>query len=169
MRYIVVLLLFATVTVWAQPMGHGEGQGMLKGVREPGGVIKMLKLTDDQQKQLETIQSDLQKKQIALRSKLETMRVDLRDLLRADNPDQGKIENQMTDISKVQNEMKLNAVGHWFSVNKILTPEQQKIWKEHRSMVTMDAPPANHRGGLRGLWNRLWHRHERQQHESEDD
>ena len=170
MRYIIVLLLFAASTVWAQPAGAPGDRDPFMGGGGPGrGVLKMLKLTDDQQKQLEKIQSDLQKKQIALRSKLETMRVDLRDLLRADSPDQAKIESQLTDISKVQNEMKLDAVGHWFSVNKMLTPEQQKIWKEHRRMMAMDSPPErNMRGGLKGLWQRLWHRPGRPMHDNEE-
>ncbi len=149
MRYILAVLLFATASVWAQPMG-GDGR-----------IIKMLKLTDDQQKQFDKVQSDFQKKQIDLRSKIETMRVDLRELLRADEPDQAKIESKMTEISKVQNDMKLASVAHWFSVNKMLTPEQQKTWKEHRQMMAMDGPGTIGER-LRGFWDRMRQGHSRQ-------
>ena len=141
MKYFLVMVLISTATLWAQPRWIDDDSA-IQAHRE-GGVVKMLKLTDDQQKQFDKLQSELQKKQIALRSKLETMQIDLREIFRADKPDQGKIESQISDISKVQNEMKLNHVGHWFSIDKMLTPEQQMIWREHRPMMEM-------RGGMKG-------------------
>ncbi len=107
--------------------------------------IEHLNLSEEQEEQFDNIRSDFQKKNIELRAKVQTMRITLRDLFDEDKPDQGKIESQISDISKVQNEMKLNATSLWFKVNKILKPEQQELWKEHREMM-MKERMGSHQG-----------------------
>jgi Spy/CpxP family protein refolding chaperone len=138
MYKLMLFLFLAVATVaWAQPRHQGmRGEGQKNDMCGNGPMmmhermIDRLKLTDDQQKQFDKIHGDFQKKQIALRSKIQTMRVDLREMLRADQPDQAAIKSQIGEISKVQTDMKLNHVDLWFAVNKILTTDQQKIWKE---------------------------------------
>ena len=102
---------------------------------EHGMMMQHLKLTDDQEKQVGKLHDELEKKQIELSSKMQSMRVDLRGLFRDEKPDQGKIESMISGISKLQTEMKLAHVGFWFSVNKLLTPEQQQKWKHHAMMM----------------------------------
>lgn len=129
MMKVVLFVLLATTVAFAQPrrMMHDRpmGQRMMH-----EAVVEKLKLTDDQEKQFGKLHAELEKKQIALRSKVQTLRVELRELFNEDKPDRGKIESKIGEISKLQNEMKLNHVGLWFDVSKILTPEQQEIWKE---------------------------------------
>ncbi|MBI5475985.1 MAG: Spy/CpxP family protein refolding chaperone [Ignavibacteriales bacterium] len=129
MKQLMILLMLAASFVVAQPRlmdddypGTGMGHGLM---------IEKLDLKPDQEKQFKSFKSDLQKKQIDLRSKVQTMRIDLQDLTNEDTPNKSKIESKMGEISKLQNEMKLNHLDFWFSVNKILTPEQQKLWKDH--------------------------------------
>ncbi len=100
-------------------------------------MMRHLDLTDDQQKQVSKLHDDMEKKQIELRSKVQTLRIDLRGLFRDDKPDQGKIESKISEISKLQNEIKLAHTGCWFSVNKLLTADQQKMWKRHARMGMM--------------------------------
>ena len=72
----------------------------------------------------------MEKKQIELQAKIQSLRVDLRGLFRDEKPNQDKIESKISEISKLQTETKLAHIGMWFSVNKLLTSEQQKMWKE---------------------------------------
>lgn len=144
-----IILLLATTVAWAQPRWMDDdndssprfGRMML---------ADKLNLTDEQQKQFDKLQSDLQKKQIGLRSKIQSMRIDVRDEFRGDKLDKGKIESKLGEISKLQNEMKMNHVAFWFDVNKILTPDQQKVWKEHHVMLGrgMDRHHGRKRGGI---------------------
>jgi Spy/CpxP family protein refolding chaperone len=148
MKYVILVLLTASIAL-AQPGPSGGGRGC-----DSQGMCRMEKKLDlnaDQQKNFEALRSEMQKKQIDLAAKVKTLRVDLRDLFDNDAPDQNSIEAKMTEISKLQNEMKLNHTDFWFSVNKILTAEQQKVWKESHRMCQpgMDSGREG-RFGMRG-------------------
>ena len=69
------------------------------------------------------------RKQIGVRSKIQTARVDLHDLIREETPDEQKIIAKQKEINALQGEIKSNHTEYWFDVNKILTPEQRKEWK----------------------------------------
>ncbi len=133
MKKLFVLLLLATTALIAQPRRlHGMGGDSPMG-RER--FIERLNLTDDQEDQFKQIRSDFQKKNVELMAKMKTQRLTLRDLFDDNNLDQDKIESQLTGISKTQNELKLNMTSFWFNVNKILKPDQQKLWKHHAEMM----------------------------------
>jgi Spy/CpxP family protein refolding chaperone len=127
MKYVILVLLTVSFA-FGQPGPFGGGKGM--GGQGICGMENKLELNADQQKKVETFRSDMQKKQIDLMAKVKTMRVELRDLYNNENPDQKAIESKITEIGKLQNDMKLNHTNFWFAVNKILTADQQKIWKE---------------------------------------
>ncbi len=93
-----------------------------KGARE-------LKLTDEQKKDIQKIKFDLMQKQIDVRSKIAHARLDYEQLTSADSPDEDAITSKIDEIAKLQVQLKKNLVSGWFAVNKILTPDQQKIWK----------------------------------------
>ena len=135
---LVLFLLFSTVA-WAQPRRMGDGPPMR-------GMMETLKLTDDQRQQMGKLHSDLEKKQIAIHAKIQSLRIDVRDAFREDKPDKGKIESKINEITKLQGEMKTNHLALWFDVNKILAPEQQKIWKEAPMMMHQEEGPGMRRG-----------------------
>ena len=91
--------------------------------------IKKLNLTEAQQTQMQKLRIDLMKKQTQLHSKVQTLRLDTKELFLADKVDRSAIEKNIKGISDAQEQMKLNMLDHWFAVNAILAPEQQKIWK----------------------------------------
>ena len=151
MKKIIVLLLFAVTMLFAQDrMKDDDDYGMPHGGR---GLKERLSLTDDQASQIDQLRSDFQKKNIEVRANIATMRVTLHDLYNDDTPDQLKIEAQITNISKAQNELKLNASGFFFNVNKLLKPEQQTLWKEHFKM--MIAGGMGEGKGFRGILGRM--------------
>jgi len=162
MKKILLFLLFSATVAWTQP--RGEGPAMLPPPDDgpmidnmimppiedelllPGDemtrtgfagrrIVEKLNLTSEQEKQFGKLQSDMQKEQIDLHSKMQSLRIDLRDLFREDNPDQGKIESKLEEVNTLQGKIRKDHVDFWFNVNKILTADQQKIWKEHRTML----------------------------------
>lgn len=135
MKKLLLLMFMAAAIVWAQPREFEDDDALTGPTLGGGRLIENLDLTADQEKQFDKLRTDMQKKQIETSSKIQTARLDIKDLFREDNPDKGKIESKMSEISKLQNEMKMNHIDFWFVVNKILKPEQQKIWKEHRMMM----------------------------------
>lgn len=139
MKKLVAVLFMAAMTTiaFAQPepgMGMGKGPGPGDGARPMRGrqeLMAKLKLTDDQQAQMEKMRFDVQKKQTALQAKIRIARLEMQELFGAANPDKAAIEKKMKEVSELQYQEKLNGLDHLFSVKAILNPEQQKIWKDH--------------------------------------
>ena len=132
-----LLMLGIAGMAFAQP-GPGMGEGM---ERHPGdgkepmhgrqNIMAKLNLTDDQQSQMHKLRIDLQKKQATVQSKIRLARLDIEELFMAATPDKGAIEKKMKEVSDLQYQEKLNGLDHMFAVKAILTPEQQKLWKDH--------------------------------------
>ena len=94
-------------------------------------IFAMLRLTDGQEKDFMKLRFDIQKKQTEARAKVQTAQIELRELFTADNPDRPAIEKKIKEIADLKTKLQLNRIDHWFAVNKILKPEQKKIWKKH--------------------------------------
>jgi Spy/CpxP family protein refolding chaperone len=99
-------------------------------VERPERMIQQLALNDEQQKQFDALASEFRKESVDRRAEIAKARIELMDLLKAESPDQGKITNQLEKIGALESAAKANGLDHWFQVNKILTPEQQKMWKK---------------------------------------
>lgn len=101
---------------------------------------KELNLTDAQQQQFEKISFDMQKKQIELRAKLETVSLELRRLFTAESIDKSAIEKKMTEVAQQRVALRMNHINAWSEKNKLLNADQQKIWKgmlEHQPRKMM--------------------------------
>ena len=114
-------------------------------ISQPGPKRSMhadLKLTDAQQEQFEKITFDMKKKQIELKAKLETSRLELKRLMTADALDKSAVEKKMTEIASQQVAMRMNHINAWSEKNKALNAEQQAIWKKmlHRGNGPMNGP-----------------------------
>ena len=75
----VLLLMIATSLTFAQPRGMNRRE-IQPDDKPSAGMVRQLDLTDDQQPQFDKLTSALMKKQIGVRSKIQTARVDLHDL-----------------------------------------------------------------------------------------
>jgi Spy/CpxP family protein refolding chaperone len=51
-------------------------------------------------------------------------------LLKADAPDKSAIEKKINEIADLTVQMHMIKINSWFTINKLLTPEQQKTWKK---------------------------------------
>jgi Spy/CpxP family protein refolding chaperone len=121
-----------------------------------GSMMKELNLTPDQETKIKKLRLELEKKQTVVDPKIKLARIAMKEVLMADKLDRAAIEKQVKEISGLQLEKKLNFVDHMFAVYNILTPEQQKTWKEHlgaRGMGMLDEDTGmmrNHPGMMMG-------------------
>jgi len=102
------------------------------------GIMGKLNLTDEQKAKVESFRLDFQKRQIAVRSKIQTARIELQQILSSDKLDKSAIEKKLNEISKLEVEQKMNFINHWEQINQILTPEQKTIWKN--TLKFFDSP-----------------------------
>lgn len=151
-----VALLFSlliTATAVAQP-----GKGAMHRPHTPPhheALIQKLNLTEVQQTQMKKLHLDLMKKQTGLRSKIQTLKLEIQEQFLADKVDRVAIEKNLKAINDVQHQLKMNMLDHWFQVNAILTPEQQKIWKEAPSMFGMRMREGFHQSMRRLMMHRF--------------
>ena len=144
--FLMTIMIFGVC--YAQPFGE---RGLKAGKeRDQRGefkhmIMRRLNLNDEQKDKVSQLHSDLQRKQIDLRAKISELRVDVRELFRAQQPDQAKIDDAIEKIAKLQTDMKHARLAFWFDVNKNLTPEQQKIW--HRMGIRFIADREQMRRG----------------------
>jgi Spy/CpxP family protein refolding chaperone len=93
-------------------------------------LFSELKLSDQQKTDMKKVWFDLRQKQIDVRAKIDHARLDYEKLASADNPDQNALSAKIQDIANLRVQLQKNKLDAWFSANKLLTPEQQKIWKK---------------------------------------
>ncbi|MCL4539802.1 MAG: Spy/CpxP family protein refolding chaperone [Bacteroidetes bacterium] len=120
-------LLFAAGAAVAQPEPPRMHQMPMMHVPM---LFARLKLTDQQKAEMQKIRLNLMQKQIDIRASIAHARLDYAELASATNPDQNALAAKIQDIAKLQGELRSNRLEGWFEVNTILTPEQQKIWKD---------------------------------------
>jgi Spy/CpxP family protein refolding chaperone len=65
-------------------------------------VVKKLGLTEDQQQKLENLQVEHRKFAIKNRAEVETVELDLRQLWKADSPDEAKILAKVREVSDLR-------------------------------------------------------------------
>jgi Spy/CpxP family protein refolding chaperone len=69
---------------------------------------------------------DAEKASVATRADLELRHIELRELLRADNPDHDAIMQKLDQVNALQGKMEKQRVETMLSAKSVLTPEQQK-------------------------------------------
>jgi Spy/CpxP family protein refolding chaperone len=120
-------LMFAAGAAVAQP--QPARMQRMQMMHAPMLFAKM-KLTDQQKAEMQKIRLNLKQKQIDIRASIAHDRVDYAELASAANPDQNALAAKLQDIAKLQGQLRSNRLNGWFEVNKLLTPDQQKIWRK---------------------------------------
>ncbi len=132
---------------WAQDAGRlargrpggaflfSEGRDFGRGERMGARVLAMLDndhvksalgLSDDQSSRLRQIVVDTQKSNITTGAEMRVRGIELRELLRADNPDRDAVMKKIDQISTLRTEMLKQDVDALLKAKTVLTPEQQK-------------------------------------------
>ena len=110
---------------------YGRERTKERQVRRADTIIERLNLTEEQQKQWHELRIKHQKKQIQHQPKVQLVRLELQELMVADNPDKSAIKKKVKEISDLQYQGKLDKIDHLFEMRSVLTPEQQELWKGH--------------------------------------
>ncbi|MEJ2010380.1 MAG: Spy/CpxP family protein refolding chaperone [Acidobacteriota bacterium] len=171
---IAALLVFAAAGL-AFAAQRAWGPGGMHGYRGFGGLLMgprimalldnqqfrtEVNLTDDQASRLRQLVTNTEKSNIETRAKMATARIDLRQLLMTDKPDQDAVMKKVQEISDLRGQMMKTSVQALLEAKTILTPEQQtKIrqfiqnrfrgrgWRHSRGRGRMGTPPG---GMMRG-------------------
>lgn len=121
-----ISLLVAGGSALAQQRGP---RGPMQMGRHPM-LFAQLKLTDQQKTEVRKVWFDLMQKQIDVRAKLQHDRLDYHELASAENPDPKALSAKIQDMADLRAQLQQNKLDAWFAVNKLLTPDQQKVWKK---------------------------------------
>lgn len=154
--------------------GHGDrerfmppGMGMSRGPGSPAlGILRFqqeLQLSDDQVQRLENAAEQSQRELISLRSQLEILQLDQRELVRQDELDLAAMRQKNQELADLQLKMANLRVTELSTVQQVLSPEQWQQWKKQgpsnlgRGMERRDRWDENDedqdRREERGRWN----------------
>src|SRR5512140_3535630 len=139
------LALALTTAAIAQP-GPGA-MGSDRPMQRHQRMMDRLNLTEKQRDQIAKLRIDRQKAATEIQAKIRIARLDMRELFLADKLDRGAIEKKADAISDLQSKAKSQLLDHLFAVYDILTPEQQKIWKEQMGSMGMGMRGRMHQRG----------------------
>lgn len=137
--------------------GREGRRGWQGGHRGPGGLVflaenprlrQALGLTDEQVTRLHTIGVDAQKASIQTRADLELRRLELRELLRADNPDSNAILAKVDQINALQGNIAKARVQTLLSARSVLTADQLQKLKTLRQNRGFGRGPGQGQGRM---------------------
>ena len=113
------VLLAGSVCLQAQPRTE-RGERMME----------TLNLTEDQVATMKEMRAEHMKAMADHEAAVKKARIDLRSLMTADVPDKSAIKGKMKDLADLRLKEEGARVDHWFAVRSMLTPEQQKLFKQ---------------------------------------
>jgi periplasmic protein CpxP/Spy len=107
--------------------GHGPRMGArLLAMLDNDRVKRELGLTDDQTSRLRQIVVETQKATIKSGAEVAVRGIELRELLRADQPDRTAVMKKIDEISALRTAMAKQDMDALLTAKSVLTPEQQK-------------------------------------------
>ena len=121
-----VLFIFSS-TVWCE-MSAGRGTGKLSHISMM--LNAKLQLTDEQKTQIEKLTLEADEKSIQLSADLEILQIELQSLLTKDELDQKEILKKIDKASEIGASVQKNTFTCLIDIQKVLTPEQKKTYKE---------------------------------------
>lgn len=131
-------------------MGMRDGLGRL--LSDPA-IRDQIGVTADQATKIRQQEADFRKTEIRDHADLEVKRIDLRELMAADNPDRAAIDAKLTEISTSRLALEKAAVSFRLNSRNALTPDQrQKLRELMRNRRGREGGPAARgpRGGELG-------------------
>ena len=130
-------------------MRHGP---RLMALLDSTRVRTYLGLTDPQVVQLRKILVDAEKATVKDRADIAVRGIELRELLRADNPDHDAVMQKVQEISQLRERLMNQHVEALLAAKKVLTPEQQKKVRSFIESRGMRGSWQGRSGEQRGGW-----------------
>jgi Spy/CpxP family protein refolding chaperone len=126
--------------------GHGRPGFMLARLVNNPDIREKLGITDDQAAKIRQQSSAFRISEVRSRADVQVKRIELRDLLTADNPDRAAIDSKLEEISAVRLASAKARVDYFLSMKDALTPEQRQKLKD----MMMNRFQGRGRGGFGG-------------------
>jgi Heavy-metal resistance len=130
--------------------GRGFGPrelGLARLLSDPD-IRQQVGISADQVAKIKQQESDFRKAEIRDRAELQVKRIELRDLLSADQPDRAAIDSKLQEISAAQLTLEKAAVDNRLNMRQALTPAQRD--KLRQLMRQRRHPEAGGNAGARG-------------------
>lgn len=108
--------------------GFGGGGGLARLAENPR-VRTALGLSDEQVARLHGIGVEAEKGSVQNRADMQLRRIELRELMRADNPNHDAIMQKLDEVNALQGKMAKQRVETMLSAKSVLTADQQKKLK----------------------------------------
>jgi periplasmic protein CpxP/Spy len=173
----VAVVCLTASTVWAQGPGDGPGMGPHRPPMEramgpggPGGphgdhgrwwnetrLVEKYKLTETQRKAMDDIYQQHRLTLVDLHATLEKQELQMEPLIKADQPDEGKILSQIDRVAQARAELEKANARMLLGIRKELTPEQWKQLAADRSARREGrgpGPDGQKPDGQRHQWRR---------------
>ncbi len=151
MALLLALIIAGGATALAQPdPADHHGPPPQRGRRE---FMEKLGLNEKQKTDIAALRTEMEKSMVGIQAKIKIARIDMKNLASAESPDKASIEGKMKEISDLQFQAKKLTVDHIFAVYALLTPEQQKKFKDQlmKRLSGGGMGPMEHRWkGFRG-------------------
>lgn len=112
--------------------GEAVGEEQFGGWAEPAFEEDDLGMTDEQKAKIRALRQEFRKERVRARAELRIQRMELADLMRAENPDRAAIARKLKENSEARNAQMLTRFDHRQEIRSLLTPEQQAKMKEMR-------------------------------------
>jgi Spy/CpxP family protein refolding chaperone len=106
--------------------GNRMGGPRLMAMLENERVKSALGLTDEQSAKLRQIMVEGRKAAIKTRADMQVQNIELRELLRADQPNRDAVLSKVQEISDLRGQMMKQRVESLLAAKSVLTPEQQQ-------------------------------------------
>ncbi len=94
-------------------------------------LMKKLNLTDQQKQKFADMRIAFEKKMIDLKANFQKDKLDLKALRVNGNFDRKDVIAAVEKMNKSKNDISLAVANHMLDMYEVLTPDQQKIWKEN--------------------------------------
>jgi len=132
----VSLPLAASAQGWGRGYGRGYGRGMGRGWGPGLGPAPMamasLDLTAAQQKKVEDLRADYDRRIVDLQARLDVLRADMAELWSADRPDRKAILAKHREMDLVREQMREEGVDFRLAVMDLLTTDQLEKFRTWR-------------------------------------
>jgi Spy/CpxP family protein refolding chaperone len=92
--------------------------------------MEKMGLNEKQKTDIAGLRTEMEKSMVAIQAKIKIARIDMRNMVGAASPDKASIEGKMKEVNDLQFQAKKLTVDHLFAVYALLTPEQQKMFKD---------------------------------------
>ena len=112
-------------------------------------LVQRLGLSDEQQRQVRPLLVNYGKEAIRTRADIAETRLEIRQLLSANQPDLPKVKDMLQNIADKEAQLRFDRITTMQGIRKLLTPEQQKHWQAMHAR-SMSWGPREQWPGFRG-------------------